>query len=47
MEDSKLLIRVLLNTIKLLLNNDSKKVDEIQVDHDTPNFNIKIEITKR
>jgi hypothetical protein len=41
------IIRVLLNATKAIVGSGTKSLKEYSLDHDTKNFNIKIEITQR
>jgi hypothetical protein len=47
MNEKELLLKVLLNATKTLLNTKEDGLDNLYVDHDTPHYNIKIEINQR
>lgn len=46
-QEKELLLKTLLRAQKAILNSKIGEMDSYYMDHDTPNFNIKIEITPR
>lgn len=46
-KEKELLLKVLLQATKTILNGDVSGLDNLFIDHDTPNYNIKIEVNKR
>jgi hypothetical protein len=46
-EEKQAVLKVLLNATKTVLNTEVNTMDSLHIDHDTSDYNIKIEITKR
>lgn len=45
--EKELILKALLNATKAILNGSTDTLNGYNLDHDTPNFNIKIDITLR
>lgn len=45
--EKELILKALLNATKAILNTDMDNLNGYRMDHDTPNFNIEINITLR